>query len=125
MVEQGKLGKVNDNGDFVFLAPGYHTICTLGEEYLGEVSKINNSPEIFFLYLLNVFLDEFCDYGTNPLKSIIMSFYVLIGFSIVYLIFAFKNESNENIKRFHGRYGHLRSGIWYTRLVRPLWIYLL
>lgn len=47
LVEQGKLGKVNDNGEFVFLAPGYHTISTLGEEYLGEVSTaVYNEPVI-------------------------------------------------------------------------------
>lgn len=38
LIDQGKLGKLKDNDQFVFLAPGYHTISTLGQEMLGEVS---------------------------------------------------------------------------------------
>lgn len=37
LIEHGKLGKLKDNEEFVFLAPGYHKISTFGQEYLGDV----------------------------------------------------------------------------------------
>ncbi len=36
---------------------------------------------------MNVFLKVFCDYGTNPVKSMIWSFYVMLGFGLFYFFF--------------------------------------
>jgi len=40
-----------------------------------------------FLYWMNLFLKEFCDYGTNPLKSIYLSLQVLLVFAGVYFFY--------------------------------------
>jgi hypothetical protein len=55
---------------------------------------------VYFNYLMNLFLREFCDYGTNPLKSIYISVWVLISFGLVYFVSPFrinydKNENNS------------------------------
>lgn len=39
----------------------------------------------FFIYLSNKFLSFFCDYGTNPLKALFSSFYIVCLFSIFYM----------------------------------------
>ena len=38
-------------------------------------------------YYLNLFLKTFCDYGTNPIKSLIISLYVVFGFACFYFFF--------------------------------------
>ncbi|TAE47019.1 MAG: hypothetical protein EAY69_07480 [Cytophagales bacterium] len=57
----------------------------LETEYLRQLlAKDNQNTVIYFTYLMNVFLDVFCDYGTNPLKSLYMSVYVLLIFTMIY-----------------------------------------
>lgn len=57
----------------------------LETEYLRQLlTKDNQNTVIYFTYLMNVFLDVFCDYGTNPLKSLYMSVYVLLTFTMIY-----------------------------------------
>jgi len=53
--------------------------------YLNQ-KKIKNF-DFYFFWVMNVFLKTFCDYGTNPIKSMIWSFYVIVIFSMVYLFF--------------------------------------
>ncbi|MBK8052794.1 MAG: hypothetical protein IPK35_05830 [Saprospiraceae bacterium] len=51
--------------------------------------NLNKSPSIssFFELGLNRFLKLFCDYGTNPVKAILMSTFVIFLFGILYFIF--------------------------------------
>ncbi len=53
-------------------------------KYLFEQNK---SFESFFRWQLNVFLNYFTDYGTNPAKAVIKSGWVILLFSIFYLFF--------------------------------------
>jgi hypothetical protein len=41
----------------------------------------------YFDWKLNRFLKIFCDYGTNPVKALIMSFWVIVTFGFLYFIF--------------------------------------
>jgi hypothetical protein len=41
---------------------------------------------LLFKYWGNIFLRTFCDYGLNPFKAIMVSFYVLVAFALLYLI---------------------------------------
>ena len=41
----------------------------------------------YFDWKLNRFLKIFCDYGTNPVKALIMSVWVIITFGLLYFIF--------------------------------------
>lgn len=49
----------------------------------------NQNPTIqsFFKLQLNRFLKTFCDYGTSPVKSLIISLYVVLGFACFYFFF--------------------------------------
>lgn len=55
-------------------------------QYLSE--KMKNNPEltIRFTYWMNIFLRIFCDYGTNPIKSVYWSGLVLASFALFYLL---------------------------------------
>ena len=53
-------------------------------QYLKKLYEKDRSAKTYFTYWMNVFLKVFCDYGTNPLKSLYMSFYVLLTFALIY-----------------------------------------
>ncbi|MBX3101932.1 MAG: hypothetical protein KF690_05445 [Bacteroidetes bacterium] len=55
--------------------------------YLRNLSYTSVEGSPYFLYLMNIFLREFCDYGTNPLKSLLISAYVLLAFAAVYFLY--------------------------------------
>ena len=54
-------------------------------EYLNL--KKTEKFDLYFFWVMNIFLKTFCDYGTNPIKSMIWSFYVILFFSLIYLFF--------------------------------------
>ena len=56
----------------------------LETKYLYKLQHNNHEFGVYFTYLMNVFLNAFCDYGTNPLKSLYISFYVMIFFAFLY-----------------------------------------
>lgn len=49
--------------------------------------KQNPTIQSFFKLRLNQFLKIFCDYGTNPVKSLIISMYVVLAFALFYFFF--------------------------------------
>jgi hypothetical protein len=51
------------------------------------------SPKTWLEWQLNGFLKTFCEYGTEPVKSLIYSMYVLLFFATVY--FFFPSQPNE------------------------------
>src|SRR3990167_7263473 len=60
----------------------------------------------FFKWKMNDFLRIFCDYGTNPVKSMIWSFYVVFGFGLLYFLIPYdyaalmdKSRKLKNIKK--------------------------
>jgi hypothetical protein len=55
-------------------------------EYQQYLYETRHDKDTYFGYLMNVFLKVFCDYGTNPLKSLLMSSYVLLLFAFVYFV---------------------------------------
>ncbi|TAD96385.1 MAG: hypothetical protein EAZ97_14130 [Bacteroidetes bacterium] len=67
--------------------------------YLHKLYQQNQDFNVYFTYLMNVFLGIFCDYGTNPLKSIYISFYVMLIFSMVYFFIPHN-------------FGHQRDSFW-------------
>lgn len=56
-------------------------------QYLNNIYAKAENINPFFTFLMNTFLKAFCDYGTNPLKSIIISLYVVLFFAAVYFIY--------------------------------------
>lgn len=55
--------------------------------YLAYLYEKDPNFQVYFQWLMNVFLKTFCDYGTNPVKSMIWSFWVLLGFGMFYFFF--------------------------------------
>jgi hypothetical protein len=56
----------------------------------GELKHIYGhkpSLDTFIRYQLNSFLDTFCEYGTNTVKSILYSVYVILFFAFIYVLF--------------------------------------
>ena len=54
---------------------------------LGYLCGTKGGKENYFNWRLNQFLKLFCDYGTSPIKSLIMSLYVVFGFAGFYFFF--------------------------------------
>ncbi len=53
-----------------------------------QTPSVNN----YFDWKLNRFLKIFCDYGTNPVKALIVSTYVIMLFGLLYFIFPSEGE---------------------------------
>ena len=49
--------------------------------------KKNKTLNNYFNLKINEFLAYFCDYGTNPAKSLIISMYIILYFSVFYFFF--------------------------------------
>lgn len=58
--------------------------------YLKHLLHERYNFNTYFNWLMNVFLDAFCDYGTNPIKSIRWSFYVMSFFALIYFFFPYE-----------------------------------
>jgi hypothetical protein len=54
-----------------------------------QTPSVNN----YFEWKLNRFLKIFCDYGTNPVKALIVSTYVIILFGLLYFVFPSEGEA--------------------------------
>jgi hypothetical protein len=67
------------------------TIQTRRLRYLYHSHKTINN---FFKLQINLFLEYFCDYGTNPVKSINFSIAVVLFFSLLY---AFVPSEMDNL----------------------------
>jgi len=51
---------------------------------LKYVFETHQSLDSWFNWKLNQFLKVFCDYGTNPVKSLIISMWIILGFACIY-----------------------------------------
>ncbi len=56
-------------------------------EHFGRILQANSSMDVWFNLIMNIFLRIFCDYGTNPMKSMIWSLGVMLSFAIFYMAF--------------------------------------
>jgi hypothetical protein len=54
---------------------------------LAFLNKENPTLYTWFNWKLNQFLKFFCDYGTNPIKSLIISMWTILGFALFYFFF--------------------------------------
>jgi hypothetical protein len=52
----------------------------------------------YFEWKLNRFLKLFCDYGTNPVKSLIFSLMIILFFGMMYVIFPSNEGEKVNLK---------------------------
>ena len=54
-----------------------------------------NLPNLFS-WKLNEFMGFFCDYGTNPARALVVSFYVILFFALLYVVFP---SEEDNLSR--------------------------
>lgn len=64
--------------------------------YLRNLKEHDGSVDTYFLYLMNVFLDFFCNYGTSPTKAINLSMFAMFLFSCFYFLFPSPGSSKES-----------------------------
>jgi hypothetical protein len=69
--------------------------------YLSHIYPKTESVIPYFTYLMNIFLKAFCDYGTNPFKSIVISMWVILSFGGLYYIFPGAGNLNQRNDFFH------------------------
>lgn len=76
-----------DRGDLKSANACYIEVKDLQTKMLGYEHRTNPTVSNFFVWIINQFLRYFCDYGTNPAKSVILSFYVILLFGGFYFFF--------------------------------------
>jgi hypothetical protein len=76
-----------DRGDIVSANACYIEIKRIEGKRLKLQYEHKPTLQNYFGYALNRFLSAFSDYGTNPVKSMIYAFYVMLIFSGFYCIF--------------------------------------
>lgn len=59
-------------------------------EYLYQTYQKTDDLNIYFTYWMNVFMGYFCDYGTNPFRSLYLSGVVLLIFAGIYFFLPFQ-----------------------------------
>lgn len=69
-------------------------------ENLYHRNRYQNKPSTqhLFNFRVNQFLSFFCDYGTNPAKSILISFYVILAFAAIYFLFPSESDNLSRTK---------------------------
>jgi hypothetical protein len=81
--------------------------------YLKHQLKERYSFQTYFNYLMNIFLKTFCDYGTNPIKAIEWSLYVMMSFGLIYFVFPGSTDYFNDggvFKSIHKMMGYFTSG---------------
>ncbi|MCU0417707.1 MAG: potassium channel family protein [Cytophagaceae bacterium] len=68
----------------------------LESAYLKERLMIQPDINTWFSWFMDVFLRFFCDYGTNPFKSLVWSFIVMGIFTVLYFILLWNHDTTEH-----------------------------
>lgn len=85
-----KMGNLNSsNGSYVELKD-------IQTKRLSYVFKTDKSTENYLNWQLNVFLKFFAEYGTSPIRSLVVSFWVVLAFAVFYF---FTRTDWDNINR--------------------------
>ena len=64
--------------------------------YLRKRLKTNPDSRTWFSWIMNAFLKFFCDYGTNPFKSLTWSFVVMLIFTAIFMIYLWNFDTSEH-----------------------------
>ncbi len=89
-------GLFRAQGNRTYANSSYIEWKNIETSYLYNLYQKDNKTSVFFGYLMNIFLRDFCDYGTNPLKSIYLSSIVLLGFAFFYFISPFQLNADKD-----------------------------
>ncbi|NVK49605.1 MAG: two pore domain potassium channel family protein [Cyclobacteriaceae bacterium] len=94
----------------------YVEMKNLETRRLAHIYRKDPSFKSFFTWKINQFLKTFSAYGTEPARAIIFSFYVIIAFALIYLLFPNHWDSHGKNRimdryRFFLKYVNRDSGI--------------
>ena len=89
-------GLFKAQGNRTYANSSYIEWKNIETSYLYNLYQKDDKVAVFFAYLMNIFLRDFCDYGTNPLKSIYLSSIVLLGFAFFYFISPFQLNADKD-----------------------------
>ena len=74
-------------GDKEFANATYIAMKDIETRRLKYLYEQNKTIDSWFNWRLNQFLQYFCEYGTSPVRSLIISMYVIIAFAFFYFFF--------------------------------------
>ena len=72
-------------GDRVSSNACYVEMKDIETRRLNYLYRTEGSMKNYFNWRLNQFLKYFCEYGTSPVRSLIISMWVILGFAVLYL----------------------------------------
>ena len=93
----------HDRGDISSANSSYVEIKSIETRKQAFIQKINPSLNNLINYKLNVFLRFFSDYATNPGKSLKQSLWVLLIFTLLYMI-SFSGWDGMNYKYYYRQF---------------------
>lgn len=88
--------------------------------YLQSLLDERYTFQNYFSYLMNVFLKTFCDYGTNPIKAIRWSLWVMLAFGALYFFFPFQSGLYSR-ERYFQRFLVFLENLTHERPLTELW----
>lgn len=64
--------------------------------YMKKELSENFTTDTWFNWFMNIFLKTFCDYGTNPLKSLAWSLIVMLVFTFLFMVYLWNYDTTEH-----------------------------
>jgi len=64
--------------------------------FMSRELSIKATTDTYFTWVMNVFLKVFCDYGTNPLKSLAWSLVVMLVFTVLFMAYLWNFDTTEH-----------------------------
>jgi hypothetical protein len=64
--------------------------------YMSRELTVGFTTDTWFNWFMNAFLKTFCDYGTNPFKSLTWSLIVMLVFSLIFMIYLWNFDTTEH-----------------------------
>ncbi len=110
-----------DRGDIVSANASYVEIKNIETRKQAHIQSTHPSFNNLINYKLNVFLRFFSDYATNPGKSLIQSLWVILIFSMLYMI-SFSRWDGMNYRYFLNQYKNFSEYIRNTVPIEDIYI---
>ncbi len=96
-----------DQGNMLSANACYVEWKNIETKYLYNKVKKGTDTRTWFSWFMNAFLKFFCDYGTNPFKSLTWSFIVMLVFTIIFMLYLWNFDTTEHkdIRRVFKNFG--------------------
>lgn len=96
-----------DQGNMLSANSSYVEWKNIETQYLYKKVKTGTDTRTWFSWFMNAFLKFFCDYGTNPFKSLTWSFIVMLVFTLIFMIYLWNFDTTEHkdIRRVFKNFG--------------------